>query len=72
MDGKIVRAWESPPNSESEMYEVGTARHSFGHPSWTVGCISEDGHADGRVCIYDTNDNLRVSLPVQACAVEYE
>ena len=85
-DLKIVRVWESPTNEGTESYRIGwrvldhTAPWSFkengenGYPTKFVpaSILREADPPDGwRINVYDTEGNLRVSLPAAACGWEY-
>ena len=81
LDRNVLCVWESPTNEGSESFRVGVK--SMGY-TWVTGRIE---HPDAlfamgvggevrvlldRVEVYDTDGNLRISLPATACAVEYE
>lgn len=81
MERRIIRVWESPTNEGTKGFTVGNKRPGR---DWRVGRIEMltlawwQGSADefkrfanSRVDVYDDDDNLRVSLPTDAVAVEY-
>ncbi len=75
MSNKIICVWESPRNEGTKRFTVGARSISR---DWTVGKIVElEGgwyhESEGRrLEVYDTDDNLRITLPMSACAVECE
>ncbi len=75
----ILAIWESRTNEDSEFFTAGCNRYHYKRKdNWKIGKIVllEGGwhhESEGRrLEVYDTDDNLRVTLPMNACAVEYE
>lgn len=67
---KPIKAWETPGNDDSAYFAVGKSAYIFGKSTWTVGEIDTEAYCE-RVHIKDTAGVVRVSLPSQACGLEY-
>ena len=65
----IIRMWESPQNRDTAIFRVGD---SVSNRDWNVGRILEQKFAGRRICVYDSDDKLRISFPMEACGIEYD